>query len=116
VKYFLLRTRLTPETWARLLQSPEDRRVAARAGAEDYGGELVGYWYSTGRYDCYSLVGTPDQTAAAALHAALFSSGAFVDFNPSLLMTVEEMREAVKKADEWPTLRHYRAPGRAPEA
>ena len=111
MKYFLLRTRLTPETWARLLHAPEDRRVAAREGAKDYGGELVGYWYSTGRYDCYSLVGAPDQTAAAALHAALFSSGAFVDFHPTLLTTVEEMRDAMKKADEWPTLRNYRPPG-----
>jgi uncharacterized protein with GYD domain len=112
MKYFLLRTRLTPETWARLLRSPEDRRIAAREGAEDYGGELVGYWYSTGRYDCYSLIASPDETAPAALHAALYSSGAFLEFNPTALMTVEQMREAVKKADEWPTLRNYRAPGR----
>ena len=39
VKYFLLRTRLTPETWARLLQSPEDRRavpVPAQVMAQDH--------------------------------------------------------------------------------
>lgn len=111
MKYFLLRTRLAPETWARLMKSPEDRREAARAGARDYGGELVGYWYSTGRYDCYSLVGVPDDQTAAALKGALFGSGAFLAFEPTLLMTVEEMRAAMAKADAWPTFRNYRPPG-----
>jgi uncharacterized protein with GYD domain len=109
--HFLLRTRLAPETWARLARAPEDRRAAASEGAKDYGGEQVGYWYSTGRYDCYSLIRAPDQTAAAALHAALFASGAFTAFSPTLLMTVEEMKEAMKKTEEWPSLRNYRAPG-----
>ena len=38
----------TPETWARLIGNPEDRREAARSYIESVGGKLHGFWYSFG--------------------------------------------------------------------
>jgi hypothetical protein len=38
---YLTRFSYTPETWARLAKSPEDRRAAARAYIESVGGTLA---------------------------------------------------------------------------
>ena len=109
--YQLLLARYDRDTWGRMASNPEDRMDASKAGARDYQGRMLGYWYSAGRYDVYSLLEAPDLIAAGALHAALFSSGAFLEFNHAVLLSVSEMKEAVKKSQEWPTLRDYRPPG-----
>ena len=46
---YLMRFSLTPETWEKLVQNPEDRRDSARAYAEQVGGSLVGFWYGFGK-------------------------------------------------------------------
>jgi hypothetical protein len=38
----------TPETWARLIGNPEDRRKAAHSYIESVGGKLHGFWYAFG--------------------------------------------------------------------
>jgi uncharacterized protein with GYD domain len=111
VPYHLLLARYDRDTWGRVVNNPEDRMEASKAGAQDFGGKMLGYWYSAGRYDVYSLLEAPDLLTAAALHAALFSSGAFLEFNHTVLMSVAEMQAAVAKSWEWPTLRDYRPPG-----
>ena len=45
---YLTRFSYTPETWARLIQNPEDRRKAATAYIESVGGKLHGFWYAFG--------------------------------------------------------------------
>ena len=40
---YLTRFRYTPETWARLVKNPEDRRNAARQYIESVGGTLHGF-------------------------------------------------------------------------
>ena len=111
VPYHLLLARYNRDTWIRMATHPENRMKASEAGAQDYQGRMLGYWYSAGRYDVYSLLEAPDLITAGALHAALFSSGAFLEFNHTVLLSVAEMKEAVKKSKEWPTLRDYRPPG-----
>jgi uncharacterized protein with GYD domain len=44
-----------PETWARLIADPEDRRKAARSYIESVGGQLHGSWYAFGTHDGYNL-------------------------------------------------------------
>lgn len=85
--------------------------AASQAGANDYKGEMIGYWYATGRYDCYSILRAPDLLTASALHAAIFSSGAFLEFHHTVLLTLDEMKESVRMSNEWPSLRNYRPPG-----
>ena len=109
--HFLLRTRLSAESWARMARNPEDRLEKAKAGAADFGGEQIGYWYSTGRYDCYSLLRAPDVETAGSLRAILFASGGFVDFHQTTLLTVEEMKDAVAQAEKWPSFAAYNPPG-----
>ncbi len=40
----------TPETWARMIQNPEDRQQAAQAYIESVGGKLHGFWYAFGAH------------------------------------------------------------------
>lgn len=48
---YLTRFSYTPETWARMIENPEDRREAARAYIESVGGKLHGFWYAFGEHD-----------------------------------------------------------------
>jgi uncharacterized protein with GYD domain len=63
--FYLMRFSYTPETWAKLLQNPEDRRDAARAYIEQVGGALHGFWYGFGKYDGYALYEAPDNVSMA---------------------------------------------------
>ena len=44
-----------PETWARMIGNPEDRRKAAEEHIESVGGTLHGFWYAFGEHDAYNL-------------------------------------------------------------
>jgi uncharacterized protein with GYD domain len=57
---YLTRFSYTPETWAKLIQNPEDRREAAKEYIEGVGGKLHGFWYAFGDYDGYTW--TPPRT------------------------------------------------------
>ena len=50
---YLSRFSYTPETWARLIGNPEDRRKAAQDYIESVGGTL-GFWYAFGTHDGYN--------------------------------------------------------------
>ena len=52
---YLSRFSYTPETWARLIANPEDRRKAAESYIESVGGKLHGFWYGFGTHDGYNL-------------------------------------------------------------
>src|SRR5438477_2820099 len=45
---YLSRFSYTPETWARLIGNPEDRRTAGQSYIESVGGKLHGFWYAFG--------------------------------------------------------------------
>ena len=48
---YLSKFSYTPETWARLIRNPEDRRKAAQSYIESVGGKLLGFWYAFGAHD-----------------------------------------------------------------
>jgi GYD domain len=52
---YLSRFSYTPETWAKLIGNPEDRRKAAESYIESVGGKLHGFWYAFGSHDGYTL-------------------------------------------------------------
>lgn len=97
----------TPETWARLVHNPEDRRAAAQAYIESVGGKLHGFWYAFGTHDGYNLWEAPDNVSMAAVALAIAAGGALSSFETTVLMTVDETLEALHKADQV----RYRPPG-----
>jgi uncharacterized protein with GYD domain len=104
---YLTRFSYTPETWERLTQNPEDRRDAARSYVESVGGKLHGFWYAFGEYDAYNLWEAPDNVSMAAVALAISAGGALSKFETTVLMSVEETLEALKRAGSV----KYRAPG-----
>ena len=73
---YLTRFSYTPQTWARLIKNPEDRRDAARQYIEAVGGKLHGFWYAFGEYDAYNLWEAPDNVSMAATALAISAGGA----------------------------------------
>ena len=104
---YLTRFTYTPETWARLIQNPEDRREAARKYIESVGGKLHGFWYSFGEHDGWNLWEAPDNVSMAAVVLAIGAGGALGSCDTTVLLSVEELLQALGKAQ---TVR-YRKPG-----
>ena len=104
---YLTRFSYTSDTWARLIQNPEDRRDAARSYIESVGGSLLGFWYGFGEHDGYTLWEAPDNVAIASVLLALGGGGAIRSQETTVLMTVEETLEALGKASNV----QYKPPG-----
>lgn len=104
---YLTKFSYTPETWARLMGNPEDRRIAAQSYIESVGGKLHGFWYAFGEHDGYTLWDAPDNVSMAAVAIAIGSGGALSSLETTVLLTVEETLDALTKASEL----RYRPPG-----
>src|SRR3712207_841383 len=97
---YLTKFGYTPETWARLIGNPEDRRTAAQTYIQSVGGTLHGFWYAFGAYDGYCVWEAPDNVSMAAVALALSSGGALSSVDTTVLMTVDEAMDAMGRAAE----------------
>ena len=104
---YLTKFSYTPDTWARLIRAPEDRRIAAQQYIESVGGKLHGFWYAFGDSDGYNLWEAPDNVSVAAVALAITAGGALSSLETTVLMTVEETIEALQKAKQI----GYQSPG-----
>jgi uncharacterized protein with GYD domain len=104
---YLSRFNYTPETWAQLIRSPEDRRVAAQSYIESVGGSLHGFWFAFGDYDAYTLWEAPDNVSMAAVALAITGGGALSTLQTTVLLSVEETMDALRMAHKV----QYRPPG-----
>lgn len=105
--FYLTRFSYTPETWAKLIKNPEDRRAAAKQYIESVGGKLHGFWYAFGEHDGYNLWEAPDNVSMAATVLAIGGGGALRSTQTTVLLTVEETMSALEKAS---TIK-YKPPG-----
>ena len=106
--FYLTQFSYTPETWARLMKNPEDRRVAARHYIESVGGKLHGFWYALGAHDGYCIWEAPNNVSMAAVGLAITGGGALSKFETTPLLTVEETLDALRLAQKV----GYRPPGK----
>ncbi len=104
---YLTRFSYTPETWARMIQHPEDRRKAAQAYIESVGGRLHGFWYSFGDRDGVTLWEAPDNVSMAAVALAIGSGGSVTSLETTVLVEVEDTLAALRTAQGL----RYRPPG-----
>ena len=103
---YLTRFSYSPETWSRMMGKPEDRRPAAQSYIESVGGKLHGFWYAFGPHDGYTLWEAPDNVAMTAVALAISGGGAVSSFETTVLLTVDETIDALRKAKQI----QYRAP------
>jgi uncharacterized protein with GYD domain len=104
---YLSKVNYTPESWAKLIKEPEDRREAIGQLLEAVGGKLHGLWFAFGDHDGYVLVEAPDNTAAASALLAVVGSGAVRSLSTTALLTMEETMDALRRAQSIA----YRPPG-----
>ena len=104
---YLSKFSYTPETWARMVAKPEDRRNAAKSYIESVGGKLHGFWYAFGGHDGYNLWEAPDNVSMAAVALAISAGGALSPFETTVLLSVDETIDALRKAEQL----RYRPPG-----
>ena len=81
------------------------RREAANQLINSVGGKLESFYFAFGDSDVYVIADLPDQVSAAALVAIVNSSGTTVG-KTTVLLTPEEIDQAVKKTPQ------YRPPGK----
>ena len=105
---YLTRFSYTPETWARMIENPEDRREAARAYIESVGGKLHGFWYAFGEHDGWNLWEAPDNVSMASVVLAIGAGGALGSCETTVLLSIEETIAALGKAKSI----RYRPPGK----
>jgi uncharacterized protein with GYD domain len=104
---YLTRFSYTPQTWAKLIGNPEDRRMAAQEYIESVGGKLHGFWYAFGEHDAYTLWEAPDNASMAAVALAISAGGALSSLETTVLLSVDETMDALRQAQQV----GYRAPG-----
>ena len=100
---------LAPDSLARFIQNPSDRRSVVAQLAESAGGSLESYYWMFGEYDGFGIFDLPDSATAAALSLAVTSSGAFRHFETHELVESGDLTAIAQRAQQ---LRSgYRAPG-----
>jgi len=101
-----------PEVWSELINSPENRTDTVSRLLENAGCKLKGLWYAFGQSDGFALIEAPNNVTSAGIAIAISASGAFRKFETTVLMTQNELLEALEKAQDI----EYVAPGSAVHA
>jgi uncharacterized protein with GYD domain len=102
----------TPDVWAGLIKSPENREESVGRILEEAGCKLHNIWYAFGPNDGFALIEAPDTVTAGSIALAITASGAFRKFETHVLMTQDELLDALGKAADV----EYAAPGAAVHA
>ncbi len=97
---YLFQGSYSAETWARLIQRPEDREASLRAAAEQHGGRLLGLWFTFGADDVVVLAELPDAITAGAIAMAMAASGAFRNLRTTPLITSQEAMAMMSRAGQ----------------
>ncbi len=72
------------------------RKATAQAAAKSVGGKVESFYFAFGGTDAYVVVDLPDNASAAALALAVSSTG-LAAIRTSVLLTPDEVDEAVAK-------------------
>ena len=99
----------TAETWGKMIEHPGDRTAAIRATVEAAGGTMESLYWMTGAHDGMLILDAPDSTTAAAIMAAVISSGALRTVETHELFTQDQLTAVLGKASSVRSA--YRAPG-----
>ena len=86
------------ETVGKLLKNPEDRSVAVKNLIEKLGGKMLAFYYCYGDYDGLLIADMPDSSSGLASTMAAFAAGGTSKLKTTVLISVEEAMEAMKKA------------------
>jgi uncharacterized protein with GYD domain len=89
----------TAGAWKALVKKPEDRAAVFAEQAEKMGGRMISLYYCMGEYDGLVIFEAPDEATAAAILFTVISPGHLKATRTTLLMSVEDTLEAMRKAN-----------------
>ena len=72
---YLIQIAFTAESFARLVETPENRFAAVIPLVERLGGRFVGSWMSFGEYDSVAVVEMPDEVAMKGFSMSVMAGG-----------------------------------------
>jgi uncharacterized protein with GYD domain len=99
-------------SWARLINTPEDRTAAAKKVVEALGGTLECiYWQMDSEEDGLAIANFPDSISASAVQTAINKTGAFKTVDTHELLTSDQLRERLILAKD--ATRVYDVPGQS---
>ena len=81
-----------------LVKNPQDRSAAIGPVIEGLGGKMHSFDYCFGDYDVVVIVELPDNVSMAALAMAVSAGGAVGGLKTTVLLSMEEALEAMRKA------------------
>ena len=86
------------DVWRSMVQHPEDREAAARKIIEAAGGELLSFYWMLGEHDGLAIFRVPNATVAAAVSAAVSSTGRIAELETIHLLSSAEARGSLELA------------------
>lgn len=95
---YLVQASISSQGISDLISNPEDRAAVIRQLVESVGGRLESYDYAFGEYDIVAIGELPDSITMSALSMAVLAAGAIKDIKTTVLMSVDEAMEAMRKA------------------
>jgi uncharacterized protein with GYD domain len=104
---YMYQASYTSDNWATQIQNPQNRAEQLRAFVEANGGKMLGFYYAFGEYDVVIITEFPDNVSVAAVILGAISSGVVKSGKTTVLMSVEEGMEAMRRAGGT----GYRPPG-----
>ena len=107
VPLYMSQVAYTSEAWATMIKNPQNRIEIVRPVIEGLGGKLLNAYLAFGEYDAVLITEFPDNVSTAALIMAAAGGGALKAIKTTVLMSVEEGLEAMRKASGT----GYRPPG-----
>ena len=104
---YLIQASYSTQGVSDLVKNPQDRAAAVRPVIERLGGSIESFDFAFGDYDVVAIFQVPDNVSAAAFAIAVGATGALSAFKTTVLISMEEAVEAMRKAGAV----GYRPPG-----
>jgi uncharacterized protein with GYD domain len=96
--HYLVQAAYTPEAWAALVATPQDRSDPVRSLVEEAGGALDAFYLAFGDFDVVAIVELPDDSTAAAVSITISASGAVKAMRTTPLLSTADALGAMTRA------------------
>ena len=96
--HYLLQVAYTPQAWAAMMKTPQDRVQALKPVLDKMGGTVESSYFAFGDYDLVAILQMPTNTDAAAFSIAAAAGGAVKSLKTTPLLTTAEGLDAMRKA------------------
>ncbi len=97
--FYLVQVTYTPEAWAAMVKTPQNRMESAvQPVAEKLGGKAAGCWVAFGKYDTIAMLELPNIVSAAAFSIVAPAGGTMRAIKTTPVMRFEEGMQAMSKA------------------